>query len=74
MSLRALFQMYTGVSPVSVPLIQWLAKVSNRGHSHLQQPAGMRDELWDVLQQCLHLNPAHRPGTEDVVQALVNFD
>ena len=66
--------MYTGVSPVSVPLVQWLAKVSTIGHNHLQQPAGMRDELWDVLQRCLQLDPTHRPHMEDVVRALVDFD
>ena len=74
MSLHAVFQMYTGVSPVSVPLIQWLARVSNRGHSHLQQPAGMRNGLWDVLQQCLHLDPTRRPRIEDVVRALKDID
>ena len=62
--------MYTGGSPVQVPLLQWLQLVHG-GHSHfLQQHPWMSDVLWCVLQQCLSLDPAHRPRMADVVRDL----
>ena len=68
---RIVFQMYTGVPPVQVPLLQWLQLV-HRGHAHLhlQQHPWMSDMLWDVLQRCLNPDPDRRPHMVGVVHDL----